>query len=88
MPTRIAFKVSSKIDSRIILDAIGAEQLNGKGDALISHNGELIKLQCAFVNTQEIEKSQASLVTNVATHRHSCYRAVRVKMNSKVGIST
>ena len=43
-PARIAFKVSSKIDSRTILDAGGAEQLIGKGDMLISHNGELVRL--------------------------------------------
>jgi DNA segregation ATPase FtsK/SpoIIIE, S-DNA-T family len=55
-PSRIAFKVSSKIDSRTILDAGGAEQLIGKGDMLISHNGELIRLQCAFVDTPEVER--------------------------------
>ena len=55
-PSRIAFKVSSKIDSRTILDAGGAEQLIGKGDMLISHNGELVRLQCAFVDTPEVEK--------------------------------
>jgi S-DNA-T family DNA segregation ATPase FtsK/SpoIIIE len=55
-PSRIAFKVSSKIDSRTILDAGGAEQLIGKGDMLISHNGELLRLQCAFVDTPEVEK--------------------------------
>jgi S-DNA-T family DNA segregation ATPase FtsK/SpoIIIE len=55
-PARIAFKVSSKIDSRTILDAGGAEQLIGKGDMLISHNGELVRLQCAFVDTPEVDK--------------------------------
>jgi len=55
-PSRIAFKVSSKIDSRTILDAGGAEQLIGKGDMLISHNGELIRLQCAFVDTPEVDR--------------------------------
>ena len=55
-PARIAFKVSSKIDSRTILDAGGAEQLIGKGDMLISHNGEVTRLQCAFVDTPEVEK--------------------------------
>jgi len=47
-PARIAFKVSSKIDSRTILDAGGAEQLIGKGDMLISYNGEITRLQCAL----------------------------------------
>ena len=54
-PSRIAFKVSSKIDSRTILDIGGAEQLIGKGDMLIAHNGELTRLQCAFVDTPEVE---------------------------------
>jgi DNA segregation ATPase FtsK/SpoIIIE, S-DNA-T family len=55
-PARIAFKVSSKIDSRTILDTGGAEQLIGKGDMLISHNGEVTRLQCAFVDTPEVEQ--------------------------------
>jgi len=55
-PSRIAFKVSSKIDSRTILDTGGAEQLIGKGDMLISHNGEVTRLQCAFVDTPEVEQ--------------------------------
>lgn len=55
-PARIAFKVSSKIDSRTILDIGGAEQLIGKGDMLISYNGELTRLQCAFVDTPEVDK--------------------------------
>jgi len=55
-PARIAFKVSSKVDSRTILDTGGAEQLIGKGDMLISYNGELVRLQCAFVDTPEVEE--------------------------------
>ena len=55
-PARIAFKVSSKIDSRTILDTGGAEQLIGKGDLLISYNGEITRLQCAFVDTPEVEE--------------------------------
>ncbi len=55
-PVRIAFKVSSKIDSRTILDTGGAEQLIGKGDMLISYNGEITRLQCAFVDTPEVEE--------------------------------
>ncbi len=55
-PARIAFKVSSKIDSRTILDTGGAEQLIGKGDMLISYGGEVTRLQCAFVDTPEVEK--------------------------------
>lgn len=55
-PSRIAFKVTSKIDSRTILDTGGAEQLIGKGDMLISHHGEVTRLQCAFVDTPEVEE--------------------------------
>lgn len=54
-PARIAFKVSSKIDSRTILDTGGAEQLIGRGDMLVSYNGELTRVQCAFVDTPEVE---------------------------------
>lgn len=55
-PARIAFKVSSKIDSRTILDTGGAEQLIGRGDMLYSAGGDLIRLQCAFVDTPEVER--------------------------------
>ncbi len=55
-PARIGFKVSSKIDSRTILDTGGAEQLIGKGDMLVSYNGEVTRLQCAFVDTPEVER--------------------------------
>lgn len=55
-PARIGFKVSSKIDSRTILDAGGAEQLIGKGDMLVSYNGEITRLQCAFVDTPEVDR--------------------------------
>ena len=55
-PARIAFKVSSKIDSRTILDTGGADQLIGKGDLLISIGSEMIRLQCAFVDTPEVER--------------------------------
>lgn len=55
-PARMAFKVSAKVDSRTILDAGGAEQLVGRGDMLISHGSELLRLQCAFVDTPEVEK--------------------------------
>ncbi|HVG13184.1 MAG TPA: DNA translocase FtsK [Flavisolibacter sp.] len=64
-PARIAFKVSSKIDSRTILDAGGAEQLIGKGDMLISYNGEIVRLQCAFVDTPEVER----VVSHIADQR-------------------
>jgi S-DNA-T family DNA segregation ATPase FtsK/SpoIIIE len=52
----VAFRVSQKIDSRTILDANGADQLIGKGDMLFSNGNDLIRLQCAFVDTPEVEK--------------------------------
>jgi S-DNA-T family DNA segregation ATPase FtsK/SpoIIIE len=55
-PARIAFKVSSKVDSRTILDLGGAEQLIGRGDMLISYMGEVTRVQCVFVDTPEVEK--------------------------------
>jgi S-DNA-T family DNA segregation ATPase FtsK/SpoIIIE len=54
-PARIAFRVQSKIDSRTILDSGGADQLIGKGDMLFSLGSELIRLQCPFVDTPEVD---------------------------------
>ena len=55
-PARIAFRVTSKIDSRTILDSGGADQLIGKGDMLYTQGNELVRIQCAFVDTPEINK--------------------------------
>lgn len=55
-PARIAFRVTSKIDSRTILDTGGAEQLIGRGDMLFSTGNDLIRLQCGFVDTPEVEE--------------------------------
>ncbi|MFT6814948.1 MAG: S-DNA-T family DNA segregation ATPase FtsK/SpoIIIE [Sphingobacteriales bacterium] len=55
-PARIAFRVTSKIDSRTILDSGGADQLIGRGDMLFSDGNDLIRLQCAFVDTHEVEE--------------------------------
>ncbi|MDD4845137.1 MAG: DNA translocase FtsK, partial [Petrimonas sp.] len=54
-PARMAFRVTSQIDSRTILDATGANQLIGRGDMLFSQGSNLIRIQCAFVDTPEIE---------------------------------
>lgn len=54
-PARLSFRVTSSIDSRTILDAGGAEQLVGQGDMLLSINNEMIRLQCPFIDTREIE---------------------------------
>ncbi|MBL0127456.1 MAG: DNA translocase FtsK [Flavobacteriales bacterium] len=55
-PARIAFRVTSKIDSRTILDTGGADQLIGRGDMLLSTGNELIRIQCAFVDTPEVDR--------------------------------
>lgn len=55
-PARIAFRVTSKIDSRTILDGNGADQLIGKGDMLYNGGNEMVRLQCPFVDTPEVEK--------------------------------
>ena len=55
-PARIAFRVISKIDSRTILDSGGADQLVGRGDMLLSTGSDLIRLQCGFVDTHEVER--------------------------------
>ena len=55
-PARIAFRVTSKIDSRTILDAGGADQLIGRGDMLFSTGNDLIRIQCGFVDTPEVEE--------------------------------
>jgi len=55
-PTRIAFKVASMIDSRTILDTPGANQLIGKGDMLVSSSSTMTRVQCAFVDTPEVER--------------------------------
>ena len=55
IPTRIAFRTQSVVDSRTVLDAKGADQLIGKGDMLYSGGGDLTRIQCAFVDTPEVE---------------------------------
>ena len=55
-PARIAFRVTSKIDSRTILDTGGADQLIGRGDLLYTNGNDIVRVQCAFVDTPEVEK--------------------------------
>ncbi len=55
-PARVAFKVASKVDSRTILDGSGADQLIGRGDMLLSIGSDVIRLQCPFVDTPEVEE--------------------------------
>jgi len=54
-PTRLSYRVTSKVDSRTILDTGGAEQLVGMGDMLLAQNSDIIRLQCAFVDSHEVE---------------------------------
>lgn len=55
-PARVAFRVTSRIDSRTILDAGGADQLIGRGDMLFSTGNDMVRLQCAFIDTPEVDK--------------------------------
>ncbi|HPR28991.1 MAG TPA: DNA translocase FtsK, partial [Chitinophagales bacterium] len=55
-PARVAFKVASKVDSRTILDASGADQLIGRGDMLLSIGSDIVRLQCPFVDTPEVDE--------------------------------
>jgi S-DNA-T family DNA segregation ATPase FtsK/SpoIIIE len=54
-PARLSFRVTSKIDSRTILDTGGADQLIGMGDMLLSHGSEITRIQCAFLDTPEVD---------------------------------
>jgi len=62
-PGRIAFRVSQMVDSKTILDRTGANQLIGRGDMLFSHNGSMERVQCAFIDTPEVE----ALVDNISS---------------------
>ncbi len=64
-PARLSFKVTQKVDSRTILDTGGAEQLVGMGDMLLSVNSEVVRLQCAFLDTPEVER----IVTHISDQR-------------------
>lgn len=64
-PARLAYKVASKVDSRTILDMGGAEQLIGQGDMLLSIGSNMIRLQCAFVDTPEVE----NVINHVANQK-------------------
>ena len=66
IPTRIAFRTQSVIDSRTVLDSKGAEQLIGKGDMLYSASGAITRIQCAFIDTPEVE----NLVSHIEKQQH------------------
>ena len=71
-PARIAFKVSSKIDSGIILDAGGADQLIGRGDILLSADGKIVRIQSAFVDTHEVDDRTIHFRSADLQHRICC----------------
>lgn len=64
-PGRIAFRVSQMVDSKTILDRTGANQLIGRGDMLFSHNGSMERVQCAFIDTPEVEAIVESISSQV-----------------------
>lgn len=66
IPTRIAFRTQSVVDSRTVLDSKGADQLIGKGDMLYSASGAITRIQCAFVDTPEVEK----IVQHIEQQQH------------------
>ncbi len=66
IPTRIALRTQSVVDSRTVLDAKGADQLIGRGDMLYAGNGEIIRLQCAFVDTPEVD----AIVDHIKVQQH------------------
>ncbi len=72
-PARIAFKTTSKIDSRTILDAGGSEQLIGRGDMLLSQGSDMIRLQCGFVDTPEVER-----VRDFISNQQGCHEAFQL----------
>ncbi|MCS6823558.1 MAG: DNA translocase FtsK [Cytophagaceae bacterium] len=71
-PARLSFKVTSKVDSRTILDVSGAEQLVGQGDMLFSAGSEIIRLQCAFIDTPEVEKI-VDFIGSQRAYEHAYY---------------
>ena len=76
-PARVAFRVSSRIDSQTILDTTGADQLVGKGDMLLSTGSDLLRLQCAFVDTPEVESVTNYIAEHNLIPKLICYRICR-----------
>ncbi len=83
-PARIAFKTTSKIDSRTILDTGGAEQLIGRGDMLLSLGSDTIRLQCGFVDTPEVEKIR-DFIADQQGYAHAFELPEYVDLNAKDG---
>lgn len=72
-PARVAFRVASMMDSRTILDRPGAQQLIGKGDMLYLQGNDPTRVQCAFVDTPEVEKLQTISAASKVIQPPSCY---------------
>ena len=86
-PARVAFRVTSKIDSRTILDSGGADQLIGRGDMLFTQGNELIRIQCAFVDTPEVERLASYVgAQNGYTDAHFLPEYVSEENNSNLDI--
>ena len=88
-PARISFKVTSKIDSRTILDAGGADQLIGQGDMLFSIGSDMMRIQCAFVDTPEVDRICDFIGNSRATTMPTCCRSLwAMKAATRKRIST
>lgn len=86
-PARVAFRVSSMMDSRTILDAPGANQLVGRGDMLFSQGNDLIRVQCAFVDTPEVENI-VHFISEQQSYPTAFYLPEYVKPEGDGGVAT
>ncbi|MDG2396108.1 MAG: DNA translocase FtsK [Flavobacteriaceae bacterium] len=86
-PARIAFRVTSKIDSRTILDNGGADQLIGRGDMLYTQGNELTRIQCAFIDTPEVEKITNFIGTQTGYNNAHLLPEYKVEENTKIDVN-
>jgi len=86
-PARVAFRVSSMMDSRTILDAPGANQLVGRGDMLFSQGNDLIRVQCAFVDTPEVENI-VHFISEQQSYPTAFYLPEYVKAEGEMGVAS
>ncbi len=86
-PARVAFRVSSMMDSRTILDAPGANQLVGRGDMLFSQGNDLIRVQCAFVDTPEVENI-VHFISEQQSYPTAFYLPEYVKPEGEMGVAS
>lgn len=84
-PGRIAFRVIQMVDSRTILDCPGANQLIGRGDMLFSHNGNMTRVQCAFISTEEVE-ALTQFVDDQIGYEHAYYLPEYVSEEAEGGV--